>query len=45
MSHGILKLLRIERNTANLARAVAFYRDALGFRVDDADAVSAVGSG
>lgn len=37
MSHGIRKLLRIERNTANLVRAVAFYRDALGFRVEDAD--------
>lgn len=40
MSHGIRKLLRIERNTANLARAVAFYRDALGFRVDDAVAAT-----
>jgi catechol 2,3-dioxygenase-like lactoylglutathione lyase family enzyme len=32
------KLLRIERNTADLARAAAFYRDALGFRVEDANA-------
>ena len=38
MSHGIHKLLRIERNTANLARATAFHRDALGFHVDDAHA-------
>lgn len=38
MSHGIQRLLRIERNTADLARALAFYRDALGFRVDDANA-------
>jgi len=38
VSHGIRKLLRIERNTANLVRAVAFYRDALGFRVEDANA-------
>jgi catechol 2,3-dioxygenase-like lactoylglutathione lyase family enzyme len=32
------KLLRIERNTANLARAIAFYRDALGFRIEEANA-------
>jgi catechol 2,3-dioxygenase-like lactoylglutathione lyase family enzyme len=38
VSHGIHKLLRIERNTANLARAITFYRDALGFRVEDASA-------
>jgi catechol 2,3-dioxygenase-like lactoylglutathione lyase family enzyme len=38
VSHGIRKLLRIERNTANLARATAFYCDALGFHVDDPDA-------
>ncbi|WIG57175.1 MAG: hypothetical protein OJF61_002963 [Rhodanobacteraceae bacterium] len=38
MSHGIQKLLRIERNTAELERALRFYRDALGFRVEDANA-------
>lgn len=38
MSHGLQKLLRIERNTANLPRAIAFHRDALGFHVDDAHA-------
>jgi len=38
MSHGIRKWLRIERNTANLERALAFHRDALGFRVDDRNA-------
>ncbi|HJR13305.1 MAG TPA: VOC family protein [Rhodanobacteraceae bacterium] len=38
MSHGIRKLVRIERNTPDIQSAVAFYRDALGFRVDDADA-------
>lgn len=38
MSHGIHKLLRIERNTTNLARATAFYRDALGFLVEDTHA-------
>jgi catechol 2,3-dioxygenase-like lactoylglutathione lyase family enzyme len=32
------KLLRIERNTANLARATAFYRDALGFRIEETNA-------
>jgi catechol 2,3-dioxygenase-like lactoylglutathione lyase family enzyme len=32
------KLLRIERNTANLARAIAFYHEALGFRIEDANA-------
>ena len=35
MSQGLRKLLRMERNTANLGDAVTFYRDALGFRVDD----------
>lgn len=40
MSHGIQKLLRIERNTADLERAVAFYRNALDFRVADANAAS-----
>jgi catechol 2,3-dioxygenase-like lactoylglutathione lyase family enzyme len=38
MSHGIRKWLRIGRNTANLKRMIAFYRDALGFRVDDPNA-------
>jgi len=38
VSHGIRKLVRIERNTADIRSAVAFHRDALGFRVDDADA-------
>ena len=38
MSHGIQRLLRIERNTTNLERAIAFHRDALGFRVEDANA-------
>lgn len=36
MSHGIRKLLRIERNTADLERAIAFHRGALGFRLDEA---------
>ncbi|MGH8118428.1 MAG: VOC family protein [Rhodanobacteraceae bacterium] len=40
MSHGVQRLLRIGRNTADLDRAVAFYRDALGFRVDDASATA-----
>lgn len=40
MSHGIARLLRIERNTADLDRAVAFYRDALGFQVDGASAAA-----
>ena len=40
MSHGIRHLLRIERNTADLQRAIAFYRDALGFAVDDASAAA-----
>jgi catechol 2,3-dioxygenase-like lactoylglutathione lyase family enzyme len=31
-------LCRIGRNTADLARAIAFYRDALGFTVSDDDA-------
>ncbi len=38
MSRGVQALLRIGRNTRDLDRALAFYRDALGFRVDDADA-------
>lgn len=38
MSHGAQRLLRVERNTRDLDRAVAFYCDALGFRVDDAHA-------
>ena len=38
MSHGIQRLLRIERNTADLERALAFHRDALGFRVGAANA-------
>jgi catechol 2,3-dioxygenase-like lactoylglutathione lyase family enzyme len=38
MSHGIQRLLRIERNTADLGRALAFHRDALGFRLDAANA-------
>ena len=35
MSHGVQRLLRIGRNTRELGRAVAFYRDALGFTVTD----------
>lgn len=38
MSHGIQSLLRIGRNTTDLARAIAFHRDALGFDLIDADA-------
>ncbi|HJP99809.1 MAG TPA: VOC family protein [Rhodanobacteraceae bacterium] len=38
MSHGAQALLRIGRNTADLARAIAFHRDALGFDLIDADA-------
>jgi len=38
MSRGVQKLLRVERNTADLERALAFHRDALGFRVDDGNA-------
>ncbi len=34
MSHGVQKLVGIGRNTADLDRACAFYRDALGFRSD-----------
>ncbi|MDN5870389.1 MAG: VOC family protein [Nitrococcus sp.] len=34
MSHGIQQLLRIGRNTGHLERALVFYRDALGFRLD-----------
>lgn len=37
MTHGVQRLLRIERNTGDLDRATAFYRDALGFNVDVAD--------
>ena len=40
MSHDIQRLLRMERNTVNLERALAFYRDASGFRVDDANAAA-----
>ena len=29
--HGVLRLLRVERTVADLPRALAFYRDALGF--------------
>lgn len=32
------QLLRIGRNTVDLDRAIAFHRDALGFRLDDGDA-------
>ncbi len=39
MTHGVQSLLRIGRNTADLGRAVAFYRDALGFHVDEANTV------
>lgn len=39
MSRGLQKLLRIGRNTADLERAVAFYCEALGFRVDAVQAV------
>lgn len=38
MSHGVQALLRIGRNTTDLARALAFHRDALGFDVIDAAA-------
>ncbi|HEX7369099.1 MAG TPA: VOC family protein [Rhodanobacteraceae bacterium] len=38
MSHGLQKLLRVERNTPDLDCALGFYRDALGFAVTDADA-------
>lgn len=34
MNAGVQRLLWIERNVANLDRAVAFYRDALGFKVE-----------
>lgn len=40
MSHGIREWLRLERNTAHLERAIAFYRDALGFVVEDASAAA-----
>lgn len=38
VSHGMQTLLRVGRNTRDLDRALAFHRDALGFRVDDARA-------
>lgn len=38
MNHGTDALLRIGRNTRDLGRAVAFYRDALGCTVIDPDA-------
>ncbi|MGH8183751.1 MAG: VOC family protein [Rhodanobacteraceae bacterium] len=38
MSHGAQALLRIGRNTADLDRALAFHRDALGFHIADANA-------
>lgn len=40
VNDGVQALLRIGRNTADLDRALAFYRDALGFHVDDAGAGS-----
>jgi catechol 2,3-dioxygenase-like lactoylglutathione lyase family enzyme len=40
VNHGVQTLLRIERNTADIARAIAFHRDALGFRVDDGNAAA-----
>ncbi|HET7223525.1 MAG TPA: VOC family protein [Rhodanobacteraceae bacterium] len=40
MSHGAQELLRVERNAADLECAILFYRDALGFRVDDANAAA-----
>lgn len=39
MSHGAQTLLRVGRNTADLERALVFHRDALGFRIDDANAL------
>ena len=36
MSHGVQQLRCVGRNTADLERACAFYRDALGFHIDDA---------
>ena len=41
MSRGLQRLLRVGRNTADLERAVAFYCEALGFRVDELQAVLA----
>jgi len=38
VSHAVQALLRIGRNTPKLERAIAFYRDALGFETIDADA-------
>lgn len=38
MSHGMQRLPRIEHNTTDLERALAFHRDALGFRMADANA-------
>jgi catechol 2,3-dioxygenase-like lactoylglutathione lyase family enzyme len=38
VSRGVQALLRIERNTTDLDRAIAFHRDALGFALIDADA-------
>jgi catechol 2,3-dioxygenase-like lactoylglutathione lyase family enzyme len=35
MTHDVQTLLRIGRNTADLDRAIRFYRGALGFRVDE----------
>ncbi|MGH8118430.1 MAG: VOC family protein [Rhodanobacteraceae bacterium] len=40
MSHGVQRLSRIGRNTVDLDRAIAFYCDALGFRLDDASATA-----
>lgn len=40
MNHGLQKLLCIGRNTADLDRACAFHRDALGFHIDAADAAA-----
>ncbi|HEX5959801.1 MAG TPA: VOC family protein [Rhodanobacteraceae bacterium] len=34
MSHGVRALRCVGRNTADLDRAIAFHRDALGFRID-----------
>lgn len=40
VSHSVQALLRIGRNTPDLDRAVAFYRNALGFGVTDANAAA-----
>lgn len=40
MNAGVQQLLRVGRNVADMDRALAFYRDALGFEVTDADASS-----